>query len=1405
MTARSRLAEPSDQRTEPYHRDRRLGALLHAQTQILREMAAGQPAQCLAEHLCVLIQRLASGRIAILMRLGADRQMRLFAAPGVSPALVAALDEPTLGRWSALWAAGIHEAAPILVADASRDPRWAEQHALTATHNIRAWWSYPVQQDGRTLGTFTLCGPTSGLPSRVMSRLLEQTVAIAGSILQLMDLQDTQRLQTERMRRLTGFNTMLAQVNQLAATKPDHGALYDGICRIAVLQADLRLAWVAAPDRTGRFQALAAAGATAFLGEIMVSADPTLPKGQGLAGTAWREGRTMVGQGFSTEPILGPWAEAAHRFGLGAGAALPLMLHGRTVALLLVYTREEGVLDPELVGVLEELAVDVGRALEALDQQRHLDRLQALHTALLTEGEVLLRARSDDEMLNRTCEHLAEGGLFHIAWIARPDTAGVMQALASAGPGMALLADQRFALDDAPPSLVVRGWREGRVVVRNDLLNEPDLARYRDLLDQANWRSAAVVPVRRGGSLFAVLVLGSSQSGLFAPDVLALCERIAELLGHGLDELDLKQTLEDERRQQFYLARHDELTGLPNRRQFEGHIGPAMARARRRDTPLAICMLDIDDFKPINDRFGHAAGDSLLRQAAKRMREALRRSDLIARLGGDEFVLAIDGFGRFEALLGRLLKAMEAPFDLGAEGVTVRVGLSAGVAVFPEDGDGPDLLLRRADAALYAAKAHKASRGHNWLRWSEEIAQYAAPSSEIVAPYGPEALRLLGATEGIWPAVAAEFLESFYISLAGQKLAAPILAALSPAELTRLKARQAEHLIALMAPTTDRETMCRTARVVGQVHALVGVDNVLMVQAIGFYQARLTERLAALPLRPIDRRSLVAVATARLQEDNAEQMEASAKTIGAYFDVLLQRLPRSDIPWVDAAQVQLDALAGLPGILAAGLLRPDAEGKFQVLASSSAVGLYFPHIHEASGTVPIIATARPEGRGLIAEAWLSGEIVTAASYQTDPLTVTWHEAARRFGIRSGVALSVRDTEDNPIAVLVLLGAYPSQFEAMWMRHVCVGMAQGLALLWQQRRATVTAVVVPEIMATAWRKRLFAAGGLLMHYQPIVDLRTGRPWKAEALARLVLEDGQVIAPTQFLPVLRAQDLDELFRVGLAEALGQVARWELEGLSLGVTINLAPTTLARPDCAFWVHDALRQTRVAPERLFLEITEDQPFNATADNFAAIAGLARLGVNLVMDDLGAGYGSLHRLRTLPFRAVKLDQGMVRDVRHSPVRALSFVGALVQLGHDLEIEVVVEGLESDDLVEAAAVLGADAGQGFALGHPMPAEAIPGWARDFVMTVDRTAPRTPLGALATMWRGTHVSGDRQELAEASPMTRFLEAYGLTGEKLGATHRALRALAAEEGQNGSRYRAALRQFQMDLVGIVTGSA
>ncbi len=155
-----------------------------------------------------------------------------------------------------------------------------------------------------------------------------------------------------------------------------------------------------------------------------------------------------------------------------------------------------------------------------------------------------------------------------------------------------------------------------------------------------------------------------------------------------------------------HIAYHDILTGLPNRLLISERLNQALAQAERSEQMLVVCYLDLDGFKPINDTFGHHAGDRLLVEIAKRMEESVRINDTVGRLGGDEFVILltnIESIEEYQIVLQRVIDAINKPIILD-ESDAVKVGASMGITIFPSDNSDPDTLLRHADQAMYQAK-----------------------------------------------------------------------------------------------------------------------------------------------------------------------------------------------------------------------------------------------------------------------------------------------------------------------------------------------------------------------------------------------------------------------------------------------------------------------------------------------------------------------------------------------------------------------------------------------------------------------------------------------------------------------------------------------------------------------------
>ena len=172
-----------------------------------------------------------------------------------------------------------------------------------------------------------------------------------------------------------------------------------------------------------------------------------------------------------------------------------------------------------------------------------------------------------------------------------------------------------------------------------------------------------------------------------------------------------------------YLARHDALTGLSNRADFRTRLTTAIETGHSDGQRMAICCVDLDLFKDVNDTYGHPTGDRLLRMVAQRLRGELGQGDFAARIGGDEFAVvldAVDAPAAVEATVARMVETLSQPYTI--DGIDISIGASVGVALFPADGVSADELTKNADLALYQAK----SEGRRRHRFFQQDLQRAA-------------------------------------------------------------------------------------------------------------------------------------------------------------------------------------------------------------------------------------------------------------------------------------------------------------------------------------------------------------------------------------------------------------------------------------------------------------------------------------------------------------------------------------------------------------------------------------------------------------------------------------------------------------------------------------------------------
>ena len=218
------------------------------------------------------------------------------------------------------------------------------------------------------------------------------------------------------------------------------------------------------------------------------------------------------------------------------------------------------------------------------------------------------------------------------------------------------------------------------------------------------------VPLQgRGGMVGAMVVRSYSDAVAYSEPDMRMLQFLSIQVAAAIERKQIFERLEQ-------AALYDPLTELPNRRLFHDRLQSAVVLARRDRTCLAVLFLDLDRFKEVNDRFGHAVGDQLLQQVARRIRECVRESDTVGRIGGDEFLVLLQGIQvpqDAQVVAETIRTLLASPFVL--DGHELQVLPSIGIAFYPEHGDDYRQLIRCADEAMYAAK----HGGGNRLQLSE--------------------------------------------------------------------------------------------------------------------------------------------------------------------------------------------------------------------------------------------------------------------------------------------------------------------------------------------------------------------------------------------------------------------------------------------------------------------------------------------------------------------------------------------------------------------------------------------------------------------------------------------------------------------------------------------------------------
>jgi diguanylate cyclase (GGDEF)-like protein len=423
--------------------------------------------------------------------------------------------------------------------------------------------------------------------------------------------------------------------------------------------------------------------------------------GTGLIGSAAKKKRPLHVPDFTKETRYKARGKKTR-----SELAIPLMVRDEVVGVLDCQSENPDHFDIETVDLLTLFSTQASMALQNARlyslERRRASQLEAIN-AVARETTVVLDVK---ELLSKACEKIRTAfEVSHVSMLVKDDEDLVLQA----HHGNLTLRIVEGGKLPAGAGLWGRALRENKTVIENDIKTDPGcLGIYSESGSQM------CIPLVSFGQTLGVLVLDSIKAGSFNVNDIQSLESVADICATAIQNAHYVERVK-------HLAYLDGLTGIFNRRYFELRIEEELERARRFDSGMAVIMVDIDQFKRLNDEFGHLLGDEVLRQVSSIFSQQLRKIDVVCRYGGEEFAILLSQTSQQHAMgvaekLRRMVDSWQFP------GVPRSVTISAGVATCPDHGKTREELVKAADAGLYAAK----QAGRNCVREAMSAGQSRA-------------------------------------------------------------------------------------------------------------------------------------------------------------------------------------------------------------------------------------------------------------------------------------------------------------------------------------------------------------------------------------------------------------------------------------------------------------------------------------------------------------------------------------------------------------------------------------------------------------------------------------------------------------------------------------------------------
>ncbi|OUS31557.1 hypothetical protein A9Q99_03025 [Gammaproteobacteria bacterium 45_16_T64] len=513
-----------------------------------------------------------------------------------------------------------------------------------------------------------------------------------------------------RLARLNQIYSVLSETNKVVANSKTRTDLFVSISKIAVSIGGFSLAWMGIKHGEHIIPMASEGNDDGYVKSIKICLDDS-ERSRGPIGMSVKNNRVCYVNSIARDPSFEPWREAALARNYRSMAALPIRLNDYVIGCFSLYSNIENYFDPPMLDLLEDMCQDISVGLRQIDEETKRveieDKLQQLYQAM---------------------EHSASA-------VTITDKHGVIEYI---NPQFTMLTG--YKTED-----IIGLTPEEMASYKVTQMNYVDMQQH--LKRGKAWRGELQNITKSGEVLWTLQHVAPIKNEQ---------DEITHFVSTAYDITELRAAQETIEK----LAYYDELTGLPNRRLFYDRLNQALKNAEREKGKFAVCYLDLDGFKNINDSLGHANGDILLKSVAQRIRSHVRGKDTVARLGGDEFTVIVERINSpndVSMVARHIIEALGLPVDIAETQVVVTT--SIGVAIYPDDGVELNDLTRNADMAMYHAKdngrnncqffAEEMNRKiHDRLELESQL-RHAIKHGEFVLHYQPQMDAVDGSVVGV--------------------------------------------------------------------------------------------------------------------------------------------------------------------------------------------------------------------------------------------------------------------------------------------------------------------------------------------------------------------------------------------------------------------------------------------------------------------------------------------------------------------------------------------------------------------------------------------------------------------------------------------------------------------------------